>query len=564
MLGEPVSGAGRARRRARPGRSSSTSSSRRRSTRSSRRLLPPRDWSAERSGEVSAPWLARPTAPARFLPPEPERRGAVPPHAEAGAARRDPRRARARHLRGPLPAALGAPGARGLAVPARRPEQPAPHGARRGAARADPRPQRPHARHERAGTAVELWPADLPKQRPRTRAPAQARAGRPACPIARDRRGDRPARQATRSTPVIVRQRVTEDQVDYLYEHQDEFPGCRSPQTYLRQYPHGSLAAQVLGYVGEISPEQLKADAQGRLPARATRSARRASRRLRQATCAASPGRRKLRVDSLGRPRSDLTLTQPPQPGNVAPAHARHRAPARRPSARSSTGSARARDGAVGGATAARSSRWTRTTARSSRWRRPDLQARASTSAASTAKALDAAGSTAKTAAAKNYPALNRAIAGALPAGLDVQAGDRARRDAGAPALAVLDAAVHRRRTRSHGAGLPQLGPVRERADDAADGARRVVRHVLLPARRRVLQPPARPRPPAPALGEPLRLRRRRPASTSAPRRPASCRRRSGGSRRTRRRPTRAAGRSTGSGSRATRSSSRSARRTCS
>jgi hypothetical protein len=134
---------------------------------------------------------------------------------------------------------------------------------------------------------------------------------------------------------------------------------------------------------------------------------------------------------------------------------------------------------------------------------------------------------------------------GAVPAGVDVQAGDRARRDAAAADLALPDPPVH---ADVQGArpGLQELGPVREPADDAAGGAGGVLRHLLLPARLRV-----------------LRAAVQRQASTSARSRRACCRPRSGASPRTRRRPTRAAGRSTGSGSPATRSSSRSARRTC-
>ena len=55
-------------------------------------------------------------------------------------------------------------------------------------------------------------------------------------------------------TPIIVKTSVGEEQVDYLYEHQDEFPGVKIAQVYLRGYPYSSLAAQVLGYTGEISP----------------------------------------------------------------------------------------------------------------------------------------------------------------------------------------------------------------------------------------------------------------------------------------------------------------------
>jgi penicillin-binding protein 2 len=44
-------------------------------------------------------------------------------------------------------------------------------------------------------------------------------------------------------------------------EHQGEFPGVQITETYLRNYDQGTLAAQILGYVGEISAEQLPAKA---------------------------------------------------------------------------------------------------------------------------------------------------------------------------------------------------------------------------------------------------------------------------------------------------------------
>ena len=59
-------------------------------------------------------------------------------------------------------------------------------------------------------------------------------------------------------TPIIVKTAVHEDQVATLLEHQADFPGVEVASTYLRDYEHQALAAQVLGYVGEISPEELK------------------------------------------------------------------------------------------------------------------------------------------------------------------------------------------------------------------------------------------------------------------------------------------------------------------
>ena len=59
-------------------------------------------------------------------------------------------------------------------------------------------------------------------------------------------------------TPVVVQRGLKQDQINYLYEHGREFPGVRMQDSFLRSYPYRSLAAQVLGYVGQISPEEYK------------------------------------------------------------------------------------------------------------------------------------------------------------------------------------------------------------------------------------------------------------------------------------------------------------------
>ena len=46
--------------------------------------------------------------------------------------------------------------------------------------------------------------------------------------------------------------------VSYLLEHKRAFPGVEIRNDYLRAYPQGDLAAHILGYVGEISAENLK------------------------------------------------------------------------------------------------------------------------------------------------------------------------------------------------------------------------------------------------------------------------------------------------------------------
>ena len=62
--------------------------------------------------------------------------------------------------------------------------------------------------------------------------------------------------------PVPVAEDVPEEVLIELRERQLEFPGVRADQSAVRDYPHASLAAHVLGYVGAINAEEL-ADAGG-------------------------------------------------------------------------------------------------------------------------------------------------------------------------------------------------------------------------------------------------------------------------------------------------------------
>jgi penicillin-binding protein 2 len=60
------------------------------------------------------------------------------------------------------------------------------------------------------------------------------------------------------SSPVTLQQDVQFETVYYLRENQRRFPGVSVERVYVRRYPQGSLAAHVLGYVREVSPEQLE------------------------------------------------------------------------------------------------------------------------------------------------------------------------------------------------------------------------------------------------------------------------------------------------------------------
>ncbi len=57
--------------------------------------------------------------------------------------------------------------------------------------------------------------------------------------------------------PVPVAENVPEELVVYLREHNEDFPGVAAAAVAERIYPHGGLAAHVLGYVGEINDREL-------------------------------------------------------------------------------------------------------------------------------------------------------------------------------------------------------------------------------------------------------------------------------------------------------------------
>lgn len=58
--------------------------------------------------------------------------------------------------------------------------------------------------------------------------------------------------------PVTLRQDVGFDLVAYVEENQLKFPGVAVQRVFVRHYPHGTLAAHVLGSVGEVSEEEIK------------------------------------------------------------------------------------------------------------------------------------------------------------------------------------------------------------------------------------------------------------------------------------------------------------------
>lgn len=165
-----------------------------------------------------------------------------------------------------------------------------------------------------ASTAVVLWPSDLPQGAGRdTELRLLSRVLD--LPLARIRARIR-ARREEPLTPVTLKVAVRPEQVAYIYEHQSQLRGVEIKQTYLRYYNSQALAAQVLGYVGEISEEQLdRMRGEGYRPG--DRIGQTGVEAAYDRYLRGQPGLAERRVDALGRPRGPLTLTQAPTPGNA-------------------------------------------------------------------------------------------------------------------------------------------------------------------------------------------------------------------------------------------------------
>jgi penicillin-binding protein 2 len=167
----------------------------------------------------------------------------------------------------------------------------------------------------RAATAVELWTADLPKKWP-ARLNELGRLSKIISVPVNEMVAELKKRGGDPATPVIVRESVHREQAQYLQERALDFPGVKLAPTYLRHYPYQSLAAQVLGSVGLIAPEQYQ---------RLRHKGYRLSDKIGQGGIEArydaylrgKDGLTQVRVDALGRPRTRPITELNPTPGEA-------------------------------------------------------------------------------------------------------------------------------------------------------------------------------------------------------------------------------------------------------
>jgi penicillin-binding protein 2 len=167
-----------------------------------------------------------------------------------------------------------------------------------------------------AGMAIQIWPSDLPRDKPTRMRELHRLARLVDIPYIQIVRSIRRHQRRDPLSPVKVKEQVGKPLVEYLSERAEDFRGVEVTTSYLRSYPHGDLLAHVLGYVGEISASQLKSlksegyhlgDVIGQAGVESHYDA----------FLRGTPGLDRLRVDSLGRPLSNFEPIVPPHAGNA-------------------------------------------------------------------------------------------------------------------------------------------------------------------------------------------------------------------------------------------------------
>ena len=166
------------------------------------------------------------------------------------------------------------------------------------------------------GTSVELSPAGMPKTYARRAAEVRAIAHVAGVSVRRVTKLIRERKKAgDLLDPIVIRTEATRPMQAYLEERAAAFPGLTLAHSYIRRYPYGSLAAQLLGYDGQISQNDSRLGKNGYEPG--DEIGQTGIERALDMYLRGVPGQARVRVDSLGRPRSPRLLSTAPTPGQT-------------------------------------------------------------------------------------------------------------------------------------------------------------------------------------------------------------------------------------------------------
>jgi penicillin-binding protein 2 len=164
----------------------------------------------------------------------------------------------------------------------------------------------------RTGLAVKVTPDKLPEERSERRA-LYRRLGR-VLSLGPNRIGSHVSRQlkALPFSTATVKQDVSLPVVQYLLEHQEDFPGITVERVFLREYPHHNIGAHLFGTVGEVTKEQMR-DERYRGVALGDRVGQAGIEYQYDRFLRGRNGASRVQVDALGKLKGELSVREPQQ-----------------------------------------------------------------------------------------------------------------------------------------------------------------------------------------------------------------------------------------------------------
>ena len=152
--------------------------------------------------------------------------------------------------------------------------------------------------------SLEMRPSDLPSDRGDRRAELRSLGNLLGISQGAIRRRVRETPQYA-GYPVVLRQGVDRRLLFFLLENKNRFPGVSVERTFVRDYKDGSLAAHLLGLVGQVTPHQLTRPADRNLkPGDVIGQA--GVEYTYDKFLRGTAGSQRIQVDALGRPRGQL------------------------------------------------------------------------------------------------------------------------------------------------------------------------------------------------------------------------------------------------------------------
>ncbi len=168
----------------------------------------------------------------------------------------------------------------------------------------------------RTSLALQVNPRKLPTDLRERRAELAKLAGLTHSTLKRVRKTMHEELKLAPAAPVTLRRDVGHDLVYYLQENQARYPGVEVERVFVRDYPDGTLAAHILGTVGEITEDQLK-EARFRGLQPGDEIGQNGLEDTYDRFLRGKPGLTRVQVDALGEPTPNGRLfTKPPSPGD--------------------------------------------------------------------------------------------------------------------------------------------------------------------------------------------------------------------------------------------------------